>query len=250
MIDVALTPRDLRPAAKAVVIDVLRASSSISQALAAGYERVHCCARVDEAERLRAPGRVIAGERSCVKPSGFDLGNSPWEFEHPIGREVVLTTTNGCPALLAAGDAAAEVLVGCLLNLGALLDELESSDELVLVCAGTDGEPALEDTYMAGRIVATLGGERTDSAAIAESVARDYPNAATALAASADAAALRALGLEADVGWCARESVVDVVPRMVGRAEGAAVLEAGKRPPAPTSGIGAALDSEPIEITL
>lgn len=225
MIDVAFTPASIRPAPLAIVIDVLRASSSIVQALAAGYARVHCCRTIEEAKSLRAPGRVIAGERSCVKPLGFDLGNSPSSFEYRQAEEVVLTTTNGCPALLAARLVSDEVLVGCLLNLDALVRRAGHDEDLVLVCAGTDGAPALEDVYLAGRISAAIGGARTDAARVAESVALAHPNPVTALEASADAEALRRVGLEADVEWCARESVLEIVPRLSGLAGGAAIID-------------------------
>ncbi|MDQ3103238.1 MAG: 2-phosphosulfolactate phosphatase [Actinomycetota bacterium] len=226
MIDVAFTPASIRPAPLAVVIDVLRASSSIAQALAAGYERVLCCRTIAEAEALRAPGRLIAGERGCVKPPGFDLGNSPSGFATRAADEVVLTTTNGCPAVLAAEHIADEVLVGCLLNFDSLLSRLEGESDVVLVCAGTDGAPALEDVYLAGRISAATPGKRTDAARVAESVAVAHPRPEAALAASADAGALRAVGLEEDVAWCARESVLDVVPRMATLVDGAAAIEA------------------------
>src|ERR671933_1085888 len=96
-IDVALTPAVSAGAAVTIVVDVLRATSTIAQALAAGYERVLCCADVEEARALRASnGRVVlAGERLCVKIPGFDLGNSPREFLEPRGETVALTTTNG-----------------------------------------------------------------------------------------------------------------------------------------------------------
>ena len=79
MIDVALIPARARPAEIAVVVDVLRATSTVTQALAAGYERVLCVDSIDGALRLRAPGRVLAGERNCLMPRGFDQGNSPSE---------------------------------------------------------------------------------------------------------------------------------------------------------------------------
>ncbi|HET8979321.1 MAG TPA: 2-phosphosulfolactate phosphatase, partial [Solirubrobacteraceae bacterium] len=75
MIDVALTPADLTPAPVAVVIDALRATSTATWALAAGYERVLLTDTVERALTLRGPGRVLAGERGCVRPPQFDQGN-------------------------------------------------------------------------------------------------------------------------------------------------------------------------------
>ena len=236
MIDVAFTRATIAPARLAVVIDVLRASSSITQALAGGYRRVMCCRTLADAVALRAPGRVLAGERDCVPPPGFDLGNSPSGFRSPRGEEVVLTTTNGTPALLEAAASADEVLIGCLLNLRALLahiDELApgGDPDVILICAGTHGRPALEDVYLAGRIAGALGGARTDAARVAEAVAASYREPRAALAASADAAVLEEVGLGRDIDCCARESVLDVVPRTSALEQGVAIVE-----PAPTPG--------------
>ncbi len=228
MIDVALTTPELRPVRVAVVIDVLRAGTSITQALAAGYARVHCCESLADAEALAGPGRVLAGEREGVRPPNFDLGNSPGEFERARGDEVVMTTTNGCPALLAAAEVADEVIIGCLANLRALCAALDA-DDLLLVCSGTHGRFALEDGYVAGRIAQSLEGERSDAARAAECIASAYDDPVDALSASADAAMLRDAGLEDDVAWCARESVLDVVPRLTEVADGAAVIEAPAR---------------------
>ena len=224
MIDVALTTRELRPVRVAVLIDVLRAGSSITQALAAGYRRVLCCDSLAGAEALAGPGRVLAGEREGVRPPNFDLGNSPAEFDPARGEEVVMTTTNGCPALLAAAEVADDVIIGCLANLSALCAALDA-DDLLLVCSGTDGRFALEDGYVAGRIAQSLDGDRSDAARAAECIARAYDEPVDALGASADAAMLRDAGLEDDVAWCARESVLEVVPRLTEVADGAAVIE-------------------------
>jgi len=232
MIDVAFTPAGIVPARVAVVIDVLRASSSIAQALAGGYRRVLCSASLAEAARLRGPGRVLAGERGCVAPPGFDLGNSPSAFRSPRGDELVLTTTNGTPALLEAATKADEVLIGCLLNLRALVAHIDGPDVL-LVCAGTHGRPALEDVYLAGRIAGALDGDRTDAARVAEAVAVSYREPREALAASADAEALRLVGLASDVEWCARESVLDVVPRLSTLEHEAAIVEEVHSPGGP-----------------
>src|SRR5215210_7390133 len=106
MIDAAFLGAHVRPAHTAVVIDVLRASSTITLALASGYERVLVAGSIEEAGTLRADGRVLAGEVNCAPAPGFDLGNSPEETLSPRGRELVLATTNGAPALVAAAEAA------------------------------------------------------------------------------------------------------------------------------------------------
>jgi len=214
MITVAFTYAEARAAEVSVVIDVLRATSTIVQALAAGYERVLCADGLDRARALGKPGRVLAGELRCRKPPGFQLGNSPSGTLSPLGDELVLATTNGAPAIVRAATLSQRVLVGCLLNLDAVVAALPTGD-VQLVCSGTDGSPALDDAYVAGRIVARLEGPRSDSAVIAERVAAAYPCGRDALAASAGARALALAGLEEDVDDCARESALDVVPCVV-----------------------------------
>jgi 2-phosphosulfolactate phosphatase len=227
VIDVALTPAELRPADVAVVIDVLRAGSTVVTALAAGYERVLLAASVGRARELRGPGRVLAGEQRCVQPAGFDQGNSPLEAALRRGDELVLATTNGTPAVLAAARVAPTVVIACMLNLAAVVGELAGvAGDIQIVCSGTDGEVALEDTYVAGRIVAALDAPRTDAARVAEAVARAYGSPLAALGASADARVLRSVGLADDISFCARESKLSVVPHAAVLADGVAVAVA------------------------
>ncbi|MGA2926217.1 MAG: 2-phosphosulfolactate phosphatase [Solirubrobacteraceae bacterium] len=230
-IDVALTRAELRPADIAVVIDVLRATSTITDALAGGYQAVLCADSIERAARLRGPGRVLAGERRCVMPDGFDQGNSPQEAAQPRGRELVLATGNGTPTIVAAGAGTPTTLVACLRNLDAVIAALRrAAGELQIVCSGTDGGPALEDMYVAGRICAALSGPRSDAALIAEAVARAYGSPLDALSACADAAVLREVGLQDDIAYCAQQSRTDVVPAVALVANGVAtVVDTGTR---------------------
>jgi 2-phosphosulfolactate phosphatase len=225
VIDVAFTRADVRCAEVAVVIDVLRATSTATQALAAGYRSVLCVAGVGEARALRGPGRVLAGERRCVMPAGFQTGNSPLEALRVQGEELVLATTNGTPAILTAARRAGEVLAGCLLNLDAVIDDLHGADDVQLVCSGSEGAVAMEDVYVAGRICERLEGARADTARVAQAVARAYPSAFAALADSEHAGTLRAAGMSGDVAFSAYESVLDAVPRVTATAGGVATLQ-------------------------
>jgi 2-phosphosulfolactate phosphatase len=227
MIDVAFLGTHVRPADTAVVIDVLRASSTITLALASGYERVLVAGSIDEARRLRGDGRVLAGEVGCARAPGFDLGNSPEETLSPRGSELVLATTNGAPAIVASADACDEVLVASMLNLGAVAAQIGAGDVL-LVCAGTDGRASIEDVYLAGRLSAALEGPRSDAAQIAEAVAAAYRTPLDALEASAGAVGLRREGLESDIAFCAQESIVDSAPRLTETVEGVAIVEAAR----------------------
>jgi 2-phosphosulfolactate phosphatase len=222
-VDVAFLPAQARPARVAIVVDVLRATSTLAQALAAGYRRALCCERLETARVLRSPSRLLAGERGCVPPPGFDAGNSPVGLPAPGRDELVLATTNGCPAIVAAAALADEVAVACLLNLDAVAEAV-AGDDVLVVCAGVDGDFALEDAYVAGRLVARLPGRRSDAARAAERLASAYATPYEALAQSAGAGRLRDVGLEGDVAFCARESVLDVVPRVAEVEEGVAVV--------------------------
>jgi 2-phosphosulfolactate phosphatase len=229
MIDVALTPAELAPCDVAVVIDVLRATSTITQALAAGYSPVLCVDTVEQALELRASGRVLAGERQCLMPPGFDQGNSPLDAARRRGDELVVTTTNGTPAIVAAADCAGEVLLGSMLNLRALTATLLGAVDFAnatvqLVCAGSDGAEALEDVYLAGRISAGLPGERTDRARIAEAVADAYVGPGHAVGGGAHAARLRQAGMAGDVAYCSRESILSCVPAVASVLDGVAVV--------------------------
>jgi 2-phosphosulfolactate phosphatase len=220
-VHVAFTPGEQTPAPIGIVVDVLRATSTICQALASGYERVLCCAEIDEARALadREGPAELAGERRLEHIEGFDFGNSPRELEGTAATAtLILTTTNGTRLLVAAADRFERVFVGSLLNLDAVAAAArESGEDVAVLCAGVLGELALDDAYCAGRIAESLGGEPEDSARAAILLARSFPSAAEGLGASRSAANLRRHGLEADVEICARESVLDVVPRFVRR---------------------------------
>lgn len=226
VIDVAFTRAQIRPADTAVVIDVLRATSTIAFALASGYERVLVAGSLEQAQELRASGRVLAGERGCERPAGFDLGNSPEEVRSPRGAELVLATTNGAPAIHGAAESAGAVYAASLLNLDAMIATLSAlGGDILLVCAGTDGSATIEDTYLAGRLSAAWQGPRTDAAQIAEAVAAAYRRPVDALDASIGGHNLRDVGLESDIIFCARESIVSVVPWLSSTNAGVAVLE-------------------------
>lgn len=218
-VHVAFTPAEAAAAQLAVVVDVLRATSTIVQALAAGYERVLCCEEIEEAKALRESegDGLLAGERACVRIPGFDLGNSPGEFVVPQGETVILTTTNGTRALVAAARQCERVLAGSLLNLEAVASAArEGGGDVAIVCAGVQGAFAMDDAYCAGRLAEQLGGEPSDAAAAAMRIALSFGSAREGLAASQSARNLVAAGLEEDIDWCARESVLDVVPEVVG----------------------------------
>ena len=223
---VGLSPLELPAASVAIVVDVLRATSTICQALASGADEVVCVGEVDHARARAGEGVALAGERGNVRIPGFDLGNSPREFVRlpPGVRRVVTTTTNGTRLLLAASASCETVLVGSLLNLGALLEAVADVSELAVLCAGVEGSFAIDDAYVAGRIADALGGEHDDAAIAAVRLARSFATAEDGIGAGTSASNLRAAGLGEDIAFCARESVLTHVPRVVRRERDAVVV--------------------------
>jgi 2-phosphosulfolactate phosphatase len=220
----------------AVVIDVLRASTTIITALANGAACVRAVADVADARAVAAalgPGTLLGGERGGVRIAGFDLGNSPAEYarDRVAGRAIVITTTNGTAAL-AACRAAREVVVGAIVNRSAVavavrrLAAAAGVADVHLVCAGTDGMVTGEDVLAAGAILdAALrdapGDECDASARAAIAAFRCAAQEADPRAAlgaefrrSPGGANLVALGMEADLPACAALDAIAVVPRL------------------------------------
>jgi 2-phosphosulfolactate phosphatase len=219
-VHVAFTPDEAAAAPTGVVVDVIRATSTICQALDAGYERVLCTAEVEDARRLRdeLDGVTLGGERLGVRIDGFDLGNSPREYLEPRSAVLAMSTTNGTRAIVTAAERCDRVVVASLLNLAAVVATVRDHGEDVAVfCAGVKGDPCLDDTYVAGRIAEELGWERTDAAEMAVRLVGSYASAEEAFRQSRSGRNLINHGpeLESDIPWCARESVLGVVPRFV-----------------------------------
>jgi 2-phosphosulfolactate phosphatase len=212
-VEVAFTPEEPTSAPLAIVVDVMRATSTIAQALASGYPRVLAAAGIDEALRLREElgEGILGGERQAVKIEGFDVGASPLEFLQPRDEPVIFSTTNGTRAILAAAACGEQVLLGSLLNLGAVARAAaESGEDVVVVCAGFQGRFAIDDAYCAGRIVQLLDGERGDAAKASELIAAAYPEAIDGI----NARTYGPPGMERDIAWVSRVDALDVVPRM------------------------------------
>ena len=212
-IDVAFTSVEAAPAPVGIVVDVLRATSTIAQALAAGYRQVLCCAEIEEALELRAelPDALVGGERNAVQVEGFDVGASPREFLEARADTLILSTTNGTRAILEAAKNCDQVVLGSLLNLAAVA-RVADGEDTVVVCAGFKSAFALDDAYCAGRIVQLLRSQRSDAAVAAELIAAAFPTALAGLSARTYGPP----GLEQDIAYCAQENLLDVVPRLAG----------------------------------
>lgn len=211
--------------ATVLVIDVLRASSTIVAALAAGCRAL---VPVRDAEEARARAAayapataLLAGERRGEPLQGFDLGNSPLEF-HPErvgGRTVLLTTSNGTRALLAVRGAAAIGVAG-FVNLGAAARWADAQErDVALVCAGERGAVSLEDQVCAGLLVERLAARQprpvlTPRAREARRIARPYAGDVGRLREDSSwARHLRRSGRADDVEACLALDTATVVPR-------------------------------------
>jgi 2-phosphosulfolactate phosphatase len=217
---VAFTPAEAVAAPLGIVVDVMRATSTIAQALASGYRRVLCCADVDDAFALReelGDEAITGGEREAKPIEGFDAGASPREFREPRAETLILSTTNGTRSIVAA-EGCEEVVLGALLNLEAVAGYARGrGEDVVVLCAGYKGSFAIDDAYAAGRILHLVRADRTDAAVAAEVVAERFPRALDGI----NARTYGPPGLEEDIAWCAQENLLDVVPRfsrMVGPA--------------------------------
>jgi len=227
-LDVAETPASATSRAQVpivVVIDVLRATSSIVAALDNGAAAIVPVREVDEAIAvMRRIGRervLLCGERESRLIEGFDLDNSPASFarDRVAGRTLVLTTTNGTRALTEAAWGNTTVYCAALLNRDAIVDRLaQSTDAVRLLCAGDHGEPSFEDLLCAGAIADALmrrdkNLDVTDSARAAATVyAANAKRLTTAIASGTHARLLAANGFAADVASCAKIDVSRCVP--------------------------------------
>lgn len=227
---VHLLPELLPPACRlagavAVVIDVLRATTTIVHALAAGCRAVRPVTEVEDARQLadsmRAGRVLLGGERDGLPLPGFDLGNSPREYTAAVcrGTTLVLTTTNGTRALLRA-SAAARVLIAAFVNFSAVCEQVRQDARPVhIVCAGNHGEVALEDALLAGALVEHLAADvplrLNDGARLAwDCFDRHGRVLEGALAVSVGGARLIALGYDDDIRAAARVDQFALVPEV------------------------------------
>jgi len=224
-VHVALSPAEFPEAPlsgrTALAVDVLRATTAAVAACEAGCRRLVPVPDVAAAEALRdGPDTLLAGERGGEAIAGFHLGNSPAEFTSArvAGRTVVLTTTNGTAAMLAAAGATAVGLAALTNVTAAARWALLQGRDVSILCAGDNGAFSLEDAVCAGLLVARLadgapGAVLAEGAVAALGIGRYYAARLERLAEDSPwARKLRRLGRAADVAACLRTDVSDVVP--------------------------------------
>jgi 2-phosphosulfolactate phosphatase len=243
-IDVVLTPRLLPPRfedALCVVIDVLRATTTIVTALANGASEVRPCITAAESRRSAKSENdipfLLGGERRGLRIPGFHLGNSPAEYldsSKISGRVIYFSTTNGTPALRRAyKGSAGPVYLAALVNFSAVSSVIiraamnNASKKIFLICAGRHGKASLEDTYCAGLIVPRLQSglaeygispEPSDAAILAAEHSRmNVENPLAVLAASEHGRYLQSIGFADDLEDASRKDIYDIVPYFDGQ---------------------------------
>lgn len=224
----ALHARDLSQTT-CVVFDILRATTTMLTALANGAAEIIPVSEIEEAVALgrKESNLLLAGERGGLRISAsqtgsvdFDFGNSPREFtaEKVRGRRIAITTTNGTRALRACAHAG-EIHIGGFVNLSALAKRIAQSPHanLLIICAGTADEPALEDTLAAGALCEALPkSELRDSAEIALATYLHHkPNLIAAVSAARNGRKLLSIPeLAPDVAVCFQFDALKTTTRM------------------------------------
>jgi len=229
LVDVALVPQVADPARPGVliVVDQIRASTTIATLIDAGCRDVFLARDPDEARGIaRETGSLLAGEVLAVKPPDFDFDNSPSELVAADlqGRSVVLSTTNGT-AVIDRLRREEPVLVGCIRNAGAVaaaaIALAGEGATVQIVCAGREGMFVLDDAVAAGVIAERLAEEAgargipvrlSDAAVAAVRLRRSWPTLLEAMEASDGGATLRRIGAPEDIAFCAGEDLTTTVP--------------------------------------
>lgn len=226
--------------AVAVIVDSLRASATAAALLEAGALEICAVREVEEARAMKEvwPDALLYGERGGLPPEGFDYGNSPAEAFHAAGRRVVFTTTTGAGRLISASGAKA-ALMATTTNDTALLDYLivEKAEEVVIIPAGLAGDPDFDgqEDWVGAVWLALQSAKHPELGAqvrwgegeeryhyYAERIEKEGVNALFHSAPHAEK--LRAISMEKDIDLCARTSVCQALPIMVGPCESGVLL--------------------------
>lgn len=219
--------------ATVVVIDVVRATTTIIEALANGARAIYAAESTEEAVRLASSmGRedtLLCGERKGLKVEGFDLGNSPREFTSDVvgDKKLVMSTTNGTRALSAAREGA-RVLPCAFTNIGAVAEAIGHDDEIAIICAGRNDAFSLDDALCAGHLILRVLEGRSGDVEV-EPDLNDSSRAVRALATarkptrrfigrSAAGIAISEIGLAADLNICCDVDRHDIVATMTDQA--------------------------------
>ena len=219
-----ISEKDLRGKV-VVIVDTLRAASTIATALSNGCEQIFPVVDIEQAMELKDSmkefGPLLGGERDGVKIPGFDLGNSPFEYtiERMHGKTLILTTSNGTMAIDAA-KSASKVYIGSMINSAAVARAIcKTTKEIVILCAGTNSKFSLDDILTAGYIIKYVSEEMLKSVDLDDlgriCVSLYNSNATDLIGAvrnASHAVVLNKLGCEKDIVYCLNKDIVKILP--------------------------------------
>jgi 2-phosphosulfolactate phosphatase len=225
-IDVCLTPAllDIYGVENkvVVVVDILRATSCMTTAIAHGVKSIIPVSSLDECSKLKKQGYLAAAEREGRMAEGFDLGNSPFSYmdKSLVGKTIAMTTTNGTLAITKSKKAE-KIIVGSFLNLSSVINYLEKQPHDVLIlCAGWKGSVNLEDTLFAGAVIEGISKEffsEYDAAITAKTLYTSAKkNLSAFVANSSHARRLKNLNITKDIDFCLQSDVYNVIPVLNG----------------------------------
>lgn len=206
-----------------IVIDVLRCTSAIIAALDNGAEKIVPVLEPNEAVSLaQAIGQgdcILGGERGCNRLPGFDVGNSPFEYDPQTvaGKTVIISTSNGTNAICGMRDGA-RVFLGAMSNRMAVAKAAASAmRDILIVCSGTDGLVSADDYCAAGAVIAGIirfapSAELSDIALICLHLYDSFKNGSFDLMSTRHCRRLASLGYEKDIEYCLTEDSSQTVP--------------------------------------
>lgn len=219
-LDVYATITDVKkedlPGADAVVIDVLRMTSTVTNALENGADKIKLIGNEDEARRFsKQENALLGGERGGVRLSGFTFGNSPLEYtrEKVENQKIVMTTTNGARAAEAA-QGAKTVRLCSFLNVSQVANHLKNSPRVIILCAGTHDAFSLDDCLCAGALAESLNAEQQNDLAIAMRLLykAHKSNLKSALESTKHFQYLKSIGFTEDLEFCLKKDTHACVP--------------------------------------
>jgi 2-phosphosulfolactate phosphatase len=224
-VDVCLTPELLHlypvEGKTVVVVDILRATSVMTTAIAHGIKEIIPVKTIAECRELKEAGCLAAAERNGEMQEGFDFGNSPFSYmvDEIKGKTLAITTTNGTVAIKNSEEAK-EIIIGSFLNISTVKNYLlENQNNILILCAGWKGRVNLEDTLFAGALIEMLKDDfelNHDGVLIAHSI---FVNAGDDklkfLNGCSHFKRLAKLNIQKDIEFCLEHDVYDVLPIVV-----------------------------------
>ena len=213
MVRTFILPENIETDGVCLVIDVLRATSTIVTALSNGALLVKPVEKIEEAINMKEKDLLLCGERNGLKIEGFDLGNSPLEYKKEIvkGKKIVLTTTNGTKAIKLLK--ASKIIAVSFLNVSFAVNAVKNFEEINIVCSGTNGKFSLEDFLLSGLIVKLLNRKDIDDASkVAMRYYESVENVESEIRKSSHAQRLINLGFEKDIIFCSQIDLFNTVP--------------------------------------